>query len=397
MHSGQSTPGPLTPALAIDQVEVCELPLSAISIGEFCRRRSYDDLDSLVRSIEKNGLLQPVTVTADADGRYTLVCGSRRYKAHEQLGRRTIASRVISVTPAKAAVLSISENVDREDMHPVELARHIKFAMKTFGYTEQEIADNIGWSQSTVSALVGILRLGEDIIEKIGTASESPFKRTHAEILAELVRSTRVNRQVEAQQLFKKTVKHALGTKELKALVQLFKTGGFRRLPEAIKGPLLHEKGMTSQMAMLYLEPAKVVEGDGKEAERWRHNAERLDRKWLQQHIIKAAKAGWSFEKTKQGLLEVLQGQSAQSSEIKSGWQKLVADISTLRDRLDICRHEIPSRAKSHPVELQCQCYEIQNLQSQLNNFVGATQNALGESPVAQNIEERSESHDSTN
>jgi ParB-like chromosome segregation protein Spo0J len=56
----------------------------------FCQRRHYDDLDGLVKSIDKNGLLKLVTVTAEADGGYTLVCGARRYKAHEQLGKKAL-------------------------------------------------------------------------------------------------------------------------------------------------------------------------------------------------------------------------------------------------------------------------------------------------------------------
>lgn len=400
-YNSQGTPEPLAPALAINRVEVLELPLSAIRISDFCRRSSYDDLGGLVKSIDKNGLVQPVTVTADADGAYTLVCGSRRYRAHEQLGRTTIPCRVITVSPMEAAVLSLTENVDRADMHPVELATKIKSTIAAFGCTEQQIAERIGLSQSAVSALLGILDLDKDIQQQVSTAPESPFKRTHAEILAELIRSTRMNRKVEVRHLFQKTVKHALGTKELKGLVRLFKTGGYMRLPEQLKTLLLHDKGMTAQMAVLYLEPAHVVEGDGDNAKAWRKAAEQLDRQWREQQIIKAAKAGWSFEQTKQGLLAAIQKQASgnpkRTPEIKSHWEKMVADMSSLRDRLNVCRHEIQSFTQSRPVRLTSLCYEIQQLQSLLNDFVTAAQHALDGSSIALSVEDRSDDHDSPN
>lgn len=374
--------------LAIDKVEVRSIAIEKIKIGEFCRRRNYDGLDSLVKSIERNGLVEPVTVTADADGGYTLVCGSRRLKAYEQMGRKTIPCRIVNVTPAKAAELSLVDNEDRENMHPVELARKLREIMKMFGYKEKEIADDMGWSQNTVSERVGILDLDEDVLEKIGTDHESVFKYTHAVALSRLYRTQRFNRQIEVRQLFNKTIEHKLSTKELKVHVHLFEDGRYDGLPDRLRTALLNEKSMTPQMTMLYLEPEKIVEGEGKTADRQRQIAERLDKKWFENFIDKAVKAGWSFDRTKQALLGEIKDRSESAekkkSESKSSWQKLVGDISTLQERLDICENEIPSQVKLNPGQLDWLCGEIKQLQSKLDSFLGAATNALSESRLKQ-------------
>lgn len=390
-HAGPTVQSPPAPALGLGPLEVRDIPLNAISVGESCRRRSYDDIDGLIKSIEEDGLLQPVTVNAAADGRFTLVCGSRRYKAHEQLGRTTIACRVVTVSPAKAAVLALTENVNREDIHPVELASQIQSAMTKFGYSQEAIANHIGWSQSTISALVAILDLEENIRQQIGTLPESPFKRTHAEILAELLRSTRVNRTVEVQTLFKKTVKHSLTTKELKALVQLIRANdGYARLPERLRTSLLQEKGMTAQVARWYLEPTQIIDGEGKEADRQRRIAEGLDKKWLENYLVKAAKAGWGQDKTKQGLLAVvkehLQSAQGDAREPKSSWQKLVEDVSVLEDRLAICGDDLPNRAQSDPRQLAWLCAQLTRLRSNLDRFLNAAADSIDRNPHGQSV-----------
>lgn len=124
-RTGQNVPEGRGFELGINGVEVREIGMHQIRISEFCRHRSYDDLGGLVKSIEKNGLVQPVTVTADASGGDTLVCGSRRYKAHEQMGRERIACRIVNVAPAKAAILSLTENVDREDILVRDSYHHV--------------------------------------------------------------------------------------------------------------------------------------------------------------------------------------------------------------------------------------------------------------------------------
>jgi ParB/RepB/Spo0J family partition protein len=395
----QNVPEPPVATLGAGPGETREIPIREIAIGDCCRRRSYEDLDGLVTSIKKSGLVNPVTVNADADGHLTLLCGSRRLKAHEQLGRETITCRIVHLTPAQAAILSISENVHREDVHPVELARQIQSAMEASGSNQTDIAEGIGLTQPAVSSLLGILALDKDIIEQIGIGSESPFKRTHAEILGELMRSKRATRKVEVRQLLNKTINQSLGTKELKSLVQFFTTGGYGRLPERLRTSLLEDKGMTSQMAMLYLEPGKVVEGEGAVALQWRQAAERLDKQWLAQQIVKAAKANWPFAKTKQTLLDVIQeqlhGKAKGTAEPKSSGRKLIDDISTLRDQLDICGNEVSGWAQSDRWRLETVCCEIQNLQSHLSDFLGTAAKAREATTIEPSTAERGVYHDS--
>jgi len=378
--------------IAIDKTEIRDIPIDKIRISEFCRRSNYDDIDCLAQSIDKHGLLEPAAVKEDGDGYYTLIFGSRRYEAHKQLGKKSMRCYVLNVPPAKAAILSFVENGGTEKLHPVEQARKLRLIMDTYGYKEEQIAEEICWNQNTVSECVGILDLDEDILEKIGTDHDSLFKYTHAVALSTLDRTKRFNRKIEVRQLFNKTIEHKLFTKELKALVHLFKDGSYDRLRDALRTYLLTMKNMTSEMARLYLEPEKLVDGEGEAADRRRKVAESLDKRWLESFIIKAVEAGRSFERTKEQLLEVVEDKSKseateqEQQEPKSSWKKLLGDISLMQRRLSICRSEVSELAKANPSQLQLVRHELNEHRKKVDDFLEAITDSLGENQLQQTI-----------
>jgi ParB/RepB/Spo0J family partition protein len=369
--------------LAIDKAEVRDIPIDKIQIGEFCRRSNYDNIDPLAKSIERNGLLQPAAVIEDEDSQYTLVFGSRRYEAHKQLGEKTMRCYVIKASAAKAAILSFAENSGTEKVNPVEQARKLRLMVDMFGYKEEEIAEEIWWKQNTVSEYIGILELGDDILKKVDTRSESPFRYTHAQALSKLMRTNRFNREIEVRQLWNKTIECELSTTELKALVHLFKDGSYDRLPDALRTHLLTMKNMTSEMAKLYLEPEKLVNGEGQIADCRRKIAENIEKKQLESYVVKAVKAGWPFERVKQQVSDLIDSQlnsiEDKQHESKSSRQKLLGDISNIQRRLKICSSEVSHVAKTNPAQLKWVRRELNELRSKVDDFLEASTDASGE------------------
>ena len=138
------------------------LPVRAIAPNPFQPRRTFDpgDLAELASSIEVNGLLQPILVRRSASGRtYDLVAGERRLRAVKQLGWTEIPALVREVDDRTLLVLALVENLQREELGPLEEADGYQRLRETFGYTQREIADAVGKSRSAVANMLRLRKL----------------------------------------------------------------------------------------------------------------------------------------------------------------------------------------------------------------------------------------------
>ncbi|MEZ4290220.1 MAG: ParB/RepB/Spo0J family partition protein [Myxococcota bacterium] len=126
-------------------------------------RREFDPqaLDQLARSIAQHGVLQPVVVR-QAGTRYELVMGERRYRASQLAGRATIPAVVLDVDPADRLELAIVENVQRQDLNPIELA-HAYQALADAGHTQEEIGRKVAMDRSSIANHIRLLDLGRSI------------------------------------------------------------------------------------------------------------------------------------------------------------------------------------------------------------------------------------------
>lgn len=140
---------------------VLSIPLSQIVTSPNQTRRIFSQasLDELAASMEQVGLLQPITVRAAGQRRYELVAGERRLRAAKQLGWRYIEARLIDVPQVNAALLTIIENLQREDLNFFEEAESYKLLMQEYGLTQDQIAYRIGKRQSTISNKLRLLRI----------------------------------------------------------------------------------------------------------------------------------------------------------------------------------------------------------------------------------------------
>ncbi len=127
-------------------------------------RTVFDEtaLASLAESIERHGLQQPVLVQETAEkGVYRLVAGERRLRAHQRLGRKTIAA---IITKGRAEEIALIENVQRVDLDAIDLARGLTQLIDSHGYAQAEVAAVIGCSEAEVSKRLKVLELPSDIL-----------------------------------------------------------------------------------------------------------------------------------------------------------------------------------------------------------------------------------------
>jgi ParB family chromosome partitioning protein len=147
-------------------------------------RQRYDEakLEDLKASIKEKGVLQPILVRKHEDG-YEVVAGERRLKAAKALGLEQVPVIIKNVTDREAFVLALVENIQREELNAIEEALGFKRLMEEFQFTQEAVAESIGKDRSTVSNLLRLLRLPEEIQKQV---ADDKLSMGHARALLSL-------------------------------------------------------------------------------------------------------------------------------------------------------------------------------------------------------------------
>ena len=147
-----------------------ELPIHDIKPNPFQPRKTVDPtaLEELVSSIKQAGLLQPVVVRrAPANGGYELIAGERRLRACQQLGWERIPAVQRDADDRTLLTLALIENLQRDDLSPVDEARGYERLIAEFKLAQQDVADAVGRDRSTVANALRLLKLPEDVLEML--------------------------------------------------------------------------------------------------------------------------------------------------------------------------------------------------------------------------------------
>lgn len=146
-----------------------ELPLSQIRPNPYQPRQDVDPvaLEELKASIRQAGLLQPVVVRARREGGYELIAGERRLRACQALGWERIPAVKRDVDDRTVLTLALIENLQRDDLSPVDEARGYDRLLAEFSLTQQDVADAVGRDRSTVANALRILKLPEPVLQML--------------------------------------------------------------------------------------------------------------------------------------------------------------------------------------------------------------------------------------
>lgn len=159
----------LIPGSGVDAVaprEYFNCALDKIDPAEHQPRKRFDAeaLSDLAASIKESGLIQPLVVR-EKDGRYELIAGERRWRASQMAGLTEVPVVVKDVSDSVAFALALIENIQRQDLNPVEEAMAYRRLMDEFGFTQAELADQVGKSRSAIANSVRLLGLGAEVLE----------------------------------------------------------------------------------------------------------------------------------------------------------------------------------------------------------------------------------------
>ena len=159
------------PAPMPELPEVQHLRIDAVVPNRYQPRQTFSpqELTELAASLKQSGLLQPVLVRRKGDGMYELISGERRWRAARQAGMETIQAVVRNCSDEETILFALVENLQREDLNPMEMAHAYQRMMNEFGLTQDIIAQRVGCERSSIANIVRLLNLPIEVQQLIET------------------------------------------------------------------------------------------------------------------------------------------------------------------------------------------------------------------------------------
>ncbi|MBN3039043.1 MAG: ParB/RepB/Spo0J family partition protein [Candidatus Omnitrophica bacterium] len=225
----------------VDKDQVIKIKLTKIKHNRYQPRKEIDPkkLEELIASIKAKGVIQPVLVRTQKDG-YELIAGERRLKAVSTLGFTEIPAIVKDVEDAEALQLALIENIQREELNPLEEAQAYEQLISEFGYTQEQIAKMVGKDPSSVSNMLRLLRLPKEIQDAL---RRGMITMGHARTILGL-------RAIEEQgRFFRQAISQRLSVRELEQMVSK-RTGRIRRKKQGVRDPHIIDLEHQVQLAL---------------------------------------------------------------------------------------------------------------------------------------------------
>jgi len=200
-----------TPSVSSGRNQIQYIEIDSIFPNPHQPRRIFQEepLEELAESIKQRGIIQPILVENNGDGTYLIIAGERRYRASRLAGLEKIPTIVNSYTEEEKLEIALIENIQREDLTPIEEGRAYRHMMETLQITQQEVSEKVGKSRSAVANFVRLLKLPEDMQESLTTGI---LTAGHARALLATIN------QADQRVLFGKILEDRLSVRETESL-----------------------------------------------------------------------------------------------------------------------------------------------------------------------------------
>ncbi|HXU04868.1 MAG TPA: ParB/RepB/Spo0J family partition protein, partial [Polyangia bacterium] len=174
-------------------------------------------LEELAASIRTQGIIQPLIVRIREAGGYELVAGERRWRAAQRAGLHEVPAVIRDIAPAQAFEMALVENLQREDLNPIEEAAGYERLIAEFGYTQEKLADRVGKERSTVANSLRLLRLPDNVRTLV---AQGRLSMGHARALLGL------ESVAAMEKLARRTVSQDLSVRKVEEAVRRDRAGG---------------------------------------------------------------------------------------------------------------------------------------------------------------------------
>jgi len=216
---------------------VSMLPIARIKPNPKQPRRHFAPgaLSELTASIRQRGVLQPILVTASADGNYEIIAGERRWRAAQSAGQTEIPALIRAGTPVEHFETALIENVQREDLNPIELAQGYQRLHDEFRMTQEAIAQVVGKDRAVIANTLRLLNLPASIQQAL---TEEKITAGHARALAALedpAAQSALFRQITADHLTVRAVEQAVRSQKAVRVREHVRAAGYETRSADVK------------------------------------------------------------------------------------------------------------------------------------------------------------------
>ena len=175
--------------------DIVEIPLSEIRSNPYQPRKEFDEtsLQEFAESIKEHGVIQPIIVKRSIKG-YEIIAGERRTRASKMAGKTTIPAIIRELSDQEMMEIALIENIQREDLNPIEVSEAFEKIIETTGITQEEAAKKFGKSRSYITNLLGLSKLPEKTKEYV---KENKITMGHARALSKLSDEDQINSLAE--------------------------------------------------------------------------------------------------------------------------------------------------------------------------------------------------------
>lgn len=238
--TGNSTVAPVVataPAVA-NQDRIWKMAVDKLKPGHYQPRQEFskDSLQELSVSIKANGILQPIVARKKGDS-FEIIAGERRWRAAQMAGMHEVPVILRELRDQEALELALVENIQREDLNPIEEAEAYQRLIQEFSLSQQQVADKVGKERATVANSVRLLGLSAEVLKMI---TQKELSVGHAKVLLALPTAT------QQKEFAKQSFKEKLSVRKLEKLIQKEMTPkaaileGSTAADENVMGRLIH-------------------------------------------------------------------------------------------------------------------------------------------------------------
>ncbi len=201
------------------EYRIWHIPISEIIPNKEQPRKNFaeQDLNDLVESIKIHGVLQPIMVTEQEDGGYELIAGERRFRASQLAGLNTIPTIVRTASHQEKLELALIENIQRQDLNPIEEAFAFNRLIQEFCLTQEQVAKRVGKSRSAVANIVRLLGLPESIQQALIDGALSMGKARALLSLKDQTEQVKVFEEMVGTRVTVRDVERAVESKGVKS------------------------------------------------------------------------------------------------------------------------------------------------------------------------------------
>ena len=234
---------------------VDEIDINLIKPNPNQPRKNFDQeaLDDLACSIKVHGVIQPIVLNQMEDGSYMIIAGERRWRASKIAGLKTVPSVIKNYTERQIKEISIIENLQREDLNPIEAARAIKQLMDEYKLTQEVVSERIGKSRSNIANTLRLLSLYPEVIKMV---EEGSLSAGHARSLVVI---DDVNLQLR---LANQCIKEKWNVRDLEKAVK--KALNPQVVKKVSSGQSLELKELVNQMQRVFSTKVSAIGNDNK-------------------------------------------------------------------------------------------------------------------------------------